>query len=93
MLLALAEGDKEKIAAACHVEGWANSKAIQGYIDYLKGVAAYILGEKEEAIYRLMAVKENCSKTIFARFADSYLSSLNDKNTGNENIGDGSPIS
>ncbi len=76
LLLALVEGDKEKIANARNIEVWVNSRAMQGYLDYLKGVAAYVLEEKEEAVYRLMSVKEHCSKTVFATLAEEYLSKL-----------------
>ncbi len=76
LLIAIAENDEEKISAFCNVEVWNNSKATQGYINYLKGIAAYNLNDKKEAIYRLMHVKENCEKTVFAQLAEQYLSNL-----------------
>lgn len=78
LLVAIADGDKEKMAQyAAEVESWNKSKAIEGFIDYLKGVAAYSLDNKTNALYHLMAVKTNCSKTVFASLADSYLEKLN----------------
>ena len=76
LLVALAEADKGQIAAYRDIEVWNASKATQGYIYYLKGVAAVRLGEKEEAVYRLMYVKENCEKTAFAGMAQQHLDTL-----------------
>lgn len=74
--VAIADKDIEKIHIYRDVEVWNNSKATQGYINYLKGLAAYITQDKEEAIYRFMAVKEQCEKTIFSKMAEQYLSDL-----------------
>ena len=76
LLVAIAENDKEKITALKNFEAWNNSKALEGYINYLKGVAAFVLEDKEEAIYRFMAVKDNCEKTVFATLAEEYLQKL-----------------
>ncbi len=76
LLIAIADKDKEKIGVFRDIEVWNNSKATQGYIHYLKGVAACIMEDKEEAIYRFMSVKENCGKTVLAKFAEQYLSNL-----------------
>ncbi len=72
----LADEDKEKIGVSRDIKVWNNSKATQGYIHYLKGVAAYIMADNEEAIYRFMSVKENCGKTVFSQMAEQYLSTL-----------------
>lgn len=80
LLIALADEDKEKIAALCDIEAWGGSKATGGFINYLKGIAAYNLNDKAEAIYRFMLVKETCEKTVFAQLADKYLLNLNNEN-------------
>lgn len=76
LLIAIADDDKEKIDLFRDIEVWNNSKAAQGYIHYLKGVAAYITKDNLEAIYRFMSVKENCEKTVLAKLAEQYLSNL-----------------
>lgn len=77
LLLAITANDYERIdICRKYVEPWNNSNATQGYINYLKGIAAYYLGDKEECIYRLMAVKDNCPKTVFGKMADQYLLAL-----------------
>lgn len=73
---AIADEDKEKISEFRGIENWSVSKATQGYINYLEGVAAYYSGDKNEAVYRLMRVKDECSKTVFASMADEYLSHI-----------------
>ncbi len=77
LLVAIADGDKEAIAACRNIEVWNNSKATEGYVNYLKGLAAYNLGDKLEAIYRFMDVKENCAKTVFAQLAEQHLLNFN----------------
>ena len=58
------------------VEPWNNSKATEGFVQYIKGVAAFQVGDREEAVYRLRYVKDNCSKTILSPLADGYLEQL-----------------
>lgn len=77
LLIAISDKEAEKISALSNIEPWNNSKATQGYITYLKGVAAYILKDEKESIYRFMYVKENCEKTVFAQLSEQYLSRLN----------------
>lgn len=76
LLIALSEKDQEKISLYKDIEVWNNLKTTKSYVDYLKGVAAYISNDKEEAVYRFMSVKENCSKTVFAKLSDEYLLKL-----------------
>lgn len=76
LTLAIADKNKEKMSSYRSIEAWNASKATQGYIHYLKGVAAYSLGDKAEAIYYLMSVKETCGKTVFAKLAEPYLLDL-----------------
>lgn len=77
LLVAIADEDEEKITALSDLEPWYNSKATQGYVYYLKGVAAYILKDKNEAVYRFMYLKENCDKTVLPQLAEQYLLDLN----------------
>lgn len=76
LLIAVADEDKEKICAYRNIDVWNNSKATRGYINYLKGVAAYTTEDKKEALYRFMSVKENCEKTVLSKMAEQYISDL-----------------
>lgn len=76
LMVALSDEDTEKISAYRNIEAWNNSKANEGFLNYLKGLAAYIMEEKEEAIYRFMWVKENCGKTVLSQLAGDYLLKL-----------------
>lgn len=58
------------------IESWQESVSTVGFVNYLKGVAAYDIGDKKEAIYRFMAVKENCEKTVFFGMAEQHLAKL-----------------
>ena len=73
LLVAISEENKEAISNFSGIEVWNNSKATQGYINYLKGIAAYMTEDKKESIYRFMSVKENCEKTVFAEKSQQYL--------------------
>ena len=76
LMVAIAEEDKEGISNFSSIDIWNNSKATQGYINYLRGVAAYITENKKEAIYRFMSVIDNCENTVFSGKAQQYLSKL-----------------
>ena len=77
LLCALAENDTEKIRVLGEqIMPWNCAKPTQGYVNYLKGLAAFRTGNKEEAIYRLTAVKDICPKTVFAMLAEEHLLSL-----------------
>ncbi len=74
LLVALCDNNTQKIDEyRKEIEPWNNSKATKGYIDFLKGLAANKLGDKEESTYRFMSVKENCPKTFLAERAEKYL--------------------
>ena len=77
LLVAISNEDKEQISAFSNIEVWNNSKATECYVNYLKGLAAFNLNDKEEAVSRLTYVKENGDKTVFAQFAEEYLFKLN----------------
>lgn len=80
LLVAISEENKNAISELRNIEAWNNSKATQGFINYLKGVSAYTLNDKEEAVYRLRSVKESCEKTVFSQLAEQYLSDLRKDN-------------
>lgn len=78
LMLAISENDKDKIikyrAAAEPIEKTVPNTT---YLNYIKGVAAFCLKERNEAIYRFMAAKETGSKAFFPEYADVYLEKLN----------------
>ncbi len=78
LMIALSENDKEKIELYRHeISVWNEGKAIECFIYYMKGLAAYKLEDREECLYRFMYVKENGPKTFFGRSAEEHLSKLN----------------
>ncbi|MCH5191103.1 MAG: hypothetical protein J1F23_02960 [Oscillospiraceae bacterium] len=77
LMCAIADNDQDKINTyRKSIEAWNSSKATEGFINYLKGVSAYSLDDKDESVYRFMAVKDSCEKTVLARLADEYLLQL-----------------
>ena len=77
LLCAIADKDLDKINEyRKSIQAWSNSKAAEGYINYLKGISAYSVGDKDESIYRFMLVKDHCEKTVFSQLSDEYLSLL-----------------
>lgn len=80
LMVALSLNDKEKISFYRNIETWNGSNITNGYVYFLKGLAAYHLEEKDEVIYRFKYVKENCDKTVLSQFADKYLSEISNNN-------------
>ena len=77
LMLAVSKDDLDTInKIRSNIEVWNASKATEGFVSYIKGIAAYKANDKEEAIYRLKAVEEHCSKTILARLAAEHLDLL-----------------
>ncbi len=77
LMVAISENNIERInALRNNVEVWNTSKATEGLVNFFKGLSAYKIGEKQEAIYRFMLVKEACSKTVLLKLSDEYLSLL-----------------
>ena len=76
LLIAISEEDKDGISDYSSIEVWKNSKATEGYVNYLKGIVAYMTENKEEAIYRFMYVKDNCPKTVLSAKSQQYLLKL-----------------
>jgi tetratricopeptide (TPR) repeat protein len=58
------------------VEPWTQSVGCKGFIDYVKGMAANKVGDKQEAIYRFKTVSEICPKTIFGQKANEFLKEM-----------------
>ncbi len=79
LMRAVADGDLESVnRLRVTVESWNNSKATEGFVNYVKGVAAFCVSDREEAIYRFKTVKEACAKTVLARLSAWYLSRMNE---------------
>ena len=77
LMCAISDNDVEEInELRNNVEIWNTSKATEGFVNYIRGVAAYKVDDKEEAIYRFKLVKENCSKTVLFGLSEEYLSLL-----------------
>lgn len=76
LLIAIAKKDKALIMENNSVVAWNNSKATQCYIDYLLGLSACALENKNEAIFRLKSVMNSGNKTVFARLAEEKLTNL-----------------
>lgn len=77
-LCAIAENDTDRINEyRGSAKAWINSKITEGYINCVKGIAAYYAGDKEECIYRFKSSKEIGEKTFLAAVADEYLKKLN----------------
>ena len=78
LLLAISENDKEKILKYRDaLEQFEKTTPNAAFLSYIKGVAAFCLKERNEAIYRFMAAKEMGSKAFFPAYADVYLEKLN----------------
>ncbi len=76
-MIAISDNDCARLKELyTNIEIWNRSKITEGLINYLKGVASNILGDKEETVYRLKSVQETCSKTILAILAEESLSTL-----------------
>lgn len=77
LLCAIAVDDTDKIRELqAGVEVYNASKATECFVNYVKGVAAYKVGDTQEAIYRFKCVTYNGSKTTFAALAEQYLETL-----------------
>ena len=77
LMLAIVDNDAKKINEyKSSVQVWNNSKATEGFVNYIRGISAYKTDDKEEAIYRFKFVKENCSKTALFGLSDNYLALL-----------------
>lgn len=76
LMAAFSENNIEQIKLCQNLPTDLKSKASQGFANYLGGIAAYILGDREKAIYYFVAVKTECPKTFFPPLCDQYLEKL-----------------
>lgn len=77
MMRALSENDQAYISQNYKsLKDWNNSKADEGFVNYIKGCAACAAGDTDEAIYRLMSVKDKCEKTVLYAFAQEQFNVL-----------------
>lgn len=80
MMKALNDNDKEYISKNYRsLKDWNTSKADEGFVNYIKGCAACVAGDTDEAIYRLMAVKDKCEKTVLYTLAQEQFDILKNK--------------
>lgn len=77
LMCAITEDNVEKINEIFErADVYNASKATECFVNYVKGSAAYKVGDKQEAIYRFKAITYNGSKTAFAALANEYLELL-----------------
>ncbi|MBO5938552.1 MAG: hypothetical protein J6Q82_03525 [Clostridia bacterium] len=77
MLCALADNDREKISELrTGLAPWANSKATEAYIEYLKARASLALEDTEDASFRFRLIKDRYPKLALARLCDEELRKL-----------------
>jgi hypothetical protein len=75
--LALADDDKLQIAAILPtVQRWDQTKPTQGFLHYIKGVAAYQTDDTTEAIYHFKAVMDLCPNYVFSELSRERLSQM-----------------
>lgn len=80
MMIAIASNDREYITKNYKsLKDWNNSKADEGFVNYIKGYAARIAEDDDEAIYRLMSVKDKCENTVLFTLAQNQLDILKNK--------------
>jgi len=77
LMLALSEEDTESIRRYRDAaQPWNTTKMNACFVNYMKGLASYSLGESEDAIYRFMSVREECPKTVLATLSAEYLEKI-----------------
>ncbi len=77
LMVAISENDGEGIVTLSKsVTPWRSVTATVGFISYLKGMAACIIGDRDEAVYRFKSVKESCNKTVLAALSERNLALL-----------------
>lgn len=76
LLVAVSDKDEEKIIALKNLKPWNNGKPTEGFVNYVQGLAAMVIDDKEEAIYRFKSTNEICPKTILFELSNENLSKL-----------------
>lgn len=88
LLIGIADGKLDELPVLCeNAVAWRESKQIHVQLSYYKGLAAQLLGNREEAVYRFMFAKENGAKTVFAALSEERLKTLR---TSDSPVQDGS---
>ena len=77
LMVAISDSNTEKMNELYDkVIPWNETTACKGFLNYLKGMASCIGGNRDEAVYRFRFVKDNCPKTVFARLSEKNLTLL-----------------
>ncbi len=77
LMVAISENDGENIVTLSKsVTPWKNVKINEGFVNYLKGMSACIIGDRDEAVFRFKSVKEDCGKTVLASLSERNLQHL-----------------
>ncbi len=76
LLVAVSDQDEQKIIDLKDITPWNNAKPTEGFVSYVKGLAAMTVNDKEEAIYRFKSTSEICKKTVLVELSNENLSKL-----------------
>ncbi len=76
LLVAVSDQDEQKIIDLKDIMPWNNAKPTEGFVSYVKGLAAMTINDKEEAIYRFKSTSEICKKTVLFELSNENLSKL-----------------
>ncbi|MBR7101857.1 MAG: hypothetical protein IKC74_06175 [Clostridia bacterium] len=77
LMVSISENDGERaVILSKSVVPWKNTAAITGFVNYLKGMSACIIGDRDEAVFRFRSVKEDCGKTVLASLSERNLQLL-----------------
>ncbi len=76
LLVAISDKDEQKIIALKSLKPWNNAKPTDGFVNYVQGLAAMTINDKEEAIYRFKSASEICKKTVLFELSNENLSKL-----------------
>ena len=77
LMVAISENDGENIVTLSKsLTPWKNVKINEGFVNYLKGMSACIIGDRDEAVFRFKSVKEDCGKTVLASLSERNLQLL-----------------
>jgi hypothetical protein len=77
MMYAILQNDADAASALMpSMHPLSTSKPSECFTTYLKALAALTLCDRDEAMHRFMTIKENYPKTVFATYADKYLSDM-----------------
>lgn len=88
LLLAITNEDIEKIKEfASRLDCIKDdNKIASAFVNYLRGIASYALGDKIESTHRFMTVCDIASKTVLGTLAKEFLEKLNSENDTDSDI-------